>query len=325
MRSRVQWSVSIITLDDITAARAAIASYVHRTPLFHSETLSRMAGSDLWLKAENLQKTGCFKPRGVVNALLALTPEERARGVMTFSAGNTAQALAYAARVTGTPATVLMPDTAPLSKLEAVRGYGAEVVHVPLAEIIARAEDVREERGLVMVHPWENRALIAGHASIGCEILEDLPDVDTIVVPVGGGGLISGILSSVKLLRPGTRVIGVEPENSTSVSQSLAAGKPVAVVPASIADGLNAPSTSPTPLAIIHERVDSLVTVPDEEIARAMSLIITRAKLLVEPAGAAAVAALLAGRVPGGAGQRSVAILSGGNVDLHRLAQLIPD
>src|SRR5947209_16385158 len=214
--------MSTISLDHIMVAREAIAPYVHRTSLLQSLTLSEMTGTDLWLKAENLQKTGCFKPRGVVNAVLALSPEERARGVMTFSAGNTAQALAYAARVTGTPATVLMPDSAPQSKVDAVIGYGAEVIQVPMAEIMAAADAVREERGRFMVHPWENRALIAGHASIGCEILEDLPDVDDVVVPVGGGGLIAGIASAIKLLRPATRVIGVEPERSTSVSESLA-------------------------------------------------------------------------------------------------------
>jgi threonine dehydratase len=315
--------VSTISLGDIESAREAITSYVHRTPLVRSETLSRMTSSDLWLKAENLQKTGCFKPRGVVSAVLALSPKERARGVMTFSAGNTAQALAYAARVTDTPATVLMPNTAPTAKVNAVIGYGAEVIQVPMAEIMDAAEEMRVERGRIMVHPWENRALIAGHASVGVEILEDLPDVEDVVVPVGGGGLIAGITSAVKLLRPATRVIGVEPESSTAVSQSLQAGEPVVVVPASIADGLNAPSTAPTPLAIIRDLVDEIVTVSDDQIAQAMALIITRTKMLVEPSGAVATAALLARKVPGAAGHRTVAILSGGNVDLARLAELV--
>lgn len=315
--------VVTISLDAIMAAREAIAPYIHRTSLVPCRTLSQMTETELWLKAENLQKTGCFKPRGVVNAVLALSPEERALGVMTFSAGNTAQALAYAAAVTGTPATVLMPENAPRSKVDAVVGYGAEVIQVPMAEIMAAAEAVRQERGRIMIHPWENRALIAGHASIGCEILEDLPDVDDVVVPVGGGGLIAGIASAIKLLRPETRVIGVEPEGSRSVSRSLEAGEPVVVVPDSIADGLNAPSTAPTPLGIIHELVDEMATVSDAEIARAMALVITRTKLLVEPSGAAAVAALLSRRVPGGTAHRTVAILSGGNVDLARLGQLL--
>jgi threonine dehydratase len=312
-----------VSLDEIQAARAAIAPYVHRTPLFYSETLSAMTGTTLWLKAENLQKTGCFKPRGVVNAVLSLEPHERARGVMTFSAGNTAQALAYAARVTGTPATVVMPETAPAAKAAAVRDYGAELVQVPMADLLRTAEEVREARGRIMVHPWENRALIAGHGTLGLEILDDLPEVALVVVPVGGGGLISGIVCAVKAVRPHARVIGVEPEASTAVSQSLAAGRPVQIVPASIADGLNAPSTAATPLAIVRELVDEIVTVSDAAIAGAMRLIVERTKLLVEPSGAAAVAALLSGAVRAAPDESTAAILSGGNVDLTRLGELV--
>jgi threonine dehydratase len=282
-----------------------------------------MTGTTLWLKAENLQKTGCFKPRGVVNAVLSLEPHERARGVMTFSAGNTAQALAYAARVTGTPATVVMPETAPAAKAAAVRDYGAELVQVPMADLLRTAEEVREARGRIMVHPWENRALIAGHGTLGLEILDDLPEVALVVVPVGGGGLISGIVCAVKAVRPHARVIGVEPEASTAVSQSLAAGRPVQIVPASIADGLNAPSTAATPLAIVRELVDEIVTVSDAAIAGAMRLIVERTKLLVEPSGAAAVAALLSGAVRAAPDESTAAILSGGNVDLTRLGELV--
>jgi threonine dehydratase len=312
-----------ISIEDIRAARESIRSHIHRTPLFGSRYLSGLTATDLFLKAENLQKTGSFKPRGVVNAVLALSRQEQARGVLTFSAGNTASALAYAAASAGVPAVVLMPETAPRGKIEAVRGYGAELILEPMERLLTAVEEVRDERDLSLLHPWENRHLIAGHGTIGLEILEDVPDVELVVVPVGGGGLIAGIASAVKALRPEVRVIGVEPEGSTSVAQSLAAGTPVTVTPCSIADGLNAPSTAPTPLGIIRDLVDALVTVPDVEIARAMRTIIERTKLVVEPSGAVAVAALASGAIPDAEGKRTVAILSGGNVDLARLAELV--
>jgi threonine dehydratase len=216
-----------------------------------------------------------------------------------------------------------MPETAPAAKAAAVRDYGAELVQVPMADLLRTAEEVREARGRIMVHPWENRALIAGHGTLGLEILDDLPEVALVVVPVGGGGLISGIVCAVKAVRPHARVIGVEPEASTAVSQSLAAGRPVQIVPASIADGLNAPSTAATPLAIVRELVDEIVTVSDAAIAGAMRLIVERTKLLVEPSGAAAVAALLSGAVRAAPDESTAAILSGGNVDLTRLGELV--
>lgn len=310
-----------VTLDEIRQARETLSPYIRRTPLMPSGSLSALAGVPLHLKAESLQRTGSFKVRGVLNAVLALSPEERMRGIFTFSAGNTGLALAYAGKILGIPATVMVPETAPRAKVAAIEAYGARIVAVPGADLLRRAVELPAREELTVIHPWENRALIAGHGTIGLEILEDLPEVSMVVVPVGGGGLIAGIASAVKGIRPAVRVVGVEPEGSQAVGRSLAVGRPVSVTPASIADGLNAPSTAPTPLGIIGELVDEIVTVSDAAIASALGLILQRTKLLAEPSGAAAPAAILSGAVnpPG----PTVAILSGANVDLDRLAALV--
>jgi threonine dehydratase len=317
-------AVATVTLEDVLAARERIEPHVHRTLLLHSATLSGMTGTDLWLKAENLQKTGSFKSRGAVNAALQLTPEERARGVIGVSAGNFAAALAFGARMAGVRATVVMPQTAPRSKIAATEGYGAEVVLVDGQRLMEGMEEVQRKGGQTFIHPFDNPHVIAGHGSIGLELAEDLPDVEAVVVPVGGGGLISGTATALKTLIPGVVVVGVEPEGSNVVSQSLAAGRPVSLERfQTVADGLNAPWSAPNSFAIVRRLVDEVVTVSDEEIVRAMALILERTKLLVEPAGAAAVAALLNGRVPATAGRRTVAILSGGNVDMSRLGDLM--
>jgi threonine dehydratase len=297
---------------------------VHRTPLVRSATLSELSRADLWLKAENLQKTGSFKPRGGTNAALQLAPEERSRGVISISAGNHAAALAFAARMAGTHATLVMPETASLSKIAATRGYGAEVVLVDGRRLMESMEEIQREQGQTFIHPFDHPQVIAGQGTVGLEIVDELPDVDTVVVPVGGGGLISGIAVALKALKPGIVVIGVEPEGSSVVSQSLAAGRTIKLEHfASIADGLNAPFSAPTSFALVQRFVDEMVIVSDEEIAHALALILERTKLLVEPAGAAAVAALLVGRVPQALGKKTVAVLSGGNVDLARVGQLV--
>jgi threonine dehydratase len=317
-------AVAPVTLDDVNAARTRIQSHVHRTPLLHSATLSEMTGTDLWLKAENLQKTGSFKPRGAINAALQLTSEERARGVIGVSAGNFAAALAFGARIAGIRATVVMPETAPRSKVAATQGYGGDVVLVDGRRLMESMEEIQREGGQTFIHPFDNPKVIAGHGSIGLELAEDLPDVEVVVVPIGGGGLISGIATALKALRPAVVVVGVEPEGSNVVSQSLAAGHPIRLEHfQTVADGLNAPWSAPTSFAIVRRLVDEVITVSDAEIVRAMALILERTKLLVEPGGAAAVAALLTGRVPQAAGKRTVAILSGGNVDVSRLGELI--
>jgi threonine dehydratase len=316
-----------VTLDDARAARETIAGLVHRTPIFGSETLSSMTGTRLSLKAENLQKTGSFKVRGAINACRHLSPEERGRGVIGVSAGNHAAALAYGARIAGTRATVVMPDHAPRAKIAAVEGYGGRSVLVDGKRLLENMHEIQEREGQTLIHPFDNARMIAGAGTAALEIIEDLDGlVDAIVVPVGGGGLLSGIATVVKALAPIVSVIGVEPEGSSVVSQSLAAGRPLRLDHfETIADGLNAPWSAPLSLEIIGRLVDDVVTVSDQDIARAMALILERTKLVVEPAGAAPVAALLAGATRGLEGKQVVVILSGGNVDVGRIGRLLAE
>jgi threonine dehydratase len=269
-------------------------------------------GPDVFLKAELFQKTGSFKPRGMLNKVASLSEDERARGIVTWSAGNAAQGAAFAAADAGIACTVFMWRTANPIKVAATRGYGAEVDLT--AESPAESHELLlayvEETGRTFVHPFDDPVLQAGHGTLGLEIVEDLPDVATIVVPVGGGGLIAGVASAVDC-----RVVGVEPEGAPSLSAALERGEPVRIEPSSVADGLNAPFTGAGTLAICRERVDDLVLVSDEEIAEAMRFVYTRAKLACEPAGAAAVAALLTGKVTVESGRPVVAVVSGGNAD----------
>ena len=312
----------MIPLPQIRAAAGRLAGKVHRTPLLPATALGDRAGVRLHLKCENFQKTGSFKPRGALNKVLSLSPEERARGLVTVSAGNHAQALAWAARIAGAACTVVMPSGAPQSKIDATRSYGAEIVlHDDRATLFDRLAEVRDSRGLAFVPPFDDPDVIAGAATVGLEILEDLPDVDVVVVPVGGGGVIAGIASAVKQLRPRVQVVGVELAEGPGLAPALAAGKPVTVTRpwGTLADGMTPPFVGALPLEIAREAVDQVVGVSEAAIIDAMKLLMTRAKLYVEGAGAAATAALLGGslRVPSGA--RVVALVSGGNVDLSRI------
>lgn len=312
----------MIGLDRIRAAAKKLAGKVHRTPLLSASGLGARAGVRLFVKCENLQKTGSFKPRGALNKILTLSPEERARGLVTVSAGNHAQAVAWAARIAGAACTVVMPTAAPASKIEATRGYGAEIVlHDDRATLFDRLAEVRDARGLSFVHPFDDPDIAAGAGTTGLEILEDLPDVDVILVPVGGGGLISGIASVAKQIRPSVRMIGVELADGPGLAPALAAGKPVTVTRpwGTIADGMTPPFVGLLAVGVAKEAVDDVVGVSEEEIIDAMKLLMTRAKLYVEGAGAAATAALLAGKVHTPAGSKVVALVSGGNVDLSRI------
>jgi threonine dehydratase len=315
----------MILLDDIRAAAARIGGYVHRTPLLSASQLGEHSGVRLFLKCESFQKTGSFKPRGALNKVLSLSDAERARGLVTVSAGNHAQAVAWAARIAGAACAVVMPADAPRSKIEAVRGYGAEVVpHDDRPTLFDKLHQVREARGMTFVHPFDDPVVLAGAGTVGLEIAEDLPETDTVVVPVGGGGLLSGIASAIKQLLPGTRVVAVELEAGPGLAPALAAGKPV---PAprprdTLADGMTPPFVGALPLEIARQAVDEIVAVSEAEIIEAMGLLMTRAKLYVEGSGAAATAALLAGRVRTSPGARVVAIVSGGNVDLERVASV---
>lgn len=314
-----------VTLADVHAARERIAPHLERTPLFDSQTLSRMTSTDLLLKAENLQKTGSFKVRGALNAVLQLTPEQRTRGIVTMSAGNHGQALAFAASLAGVRCAVFVPEAAVKAKIEAIKGYGAEVRFAPSMETLRAAmEAYQVEQGLHFVHPFADAAIVAGQGTVGIEILEDAPDVESIVVCVGGGGLLAGIALAVKEQRPDVRVVGVEPEGADCVHRSLRAGRPLVMDKVeTIADGLAAPFAAPLTQALIERYVDDVVLVTDDEILQAMRLILERSKLLVEPAGAAAVAALLINKIGLAHGTKTVATLSGGNIDIARLKALL--
>jgi len=316
----------MIPIDDIRAAAARIAGKVHRTPLLSAAQLGERAGIRLYLKCESFQKTGSFKPRGALNKVLSLSDEEKARGLVTVSAGNHAQAVAWAARMAGASCAVVMPSDAPRSKIEAVKGYGAEVIsHGDRATLFDKLNEVKDARGLTFVHPFDDPIVLAGAGTAGLEILEDLPEADIVVVPVGGGGLLGGVTSAVKQVRPAARVVAVELAEGPGLAPALAAGKPV---PAprphdTLADGMTPPFVGALPLEIAREAVDEIVSVTENEIIQAMKLLMTRAKLYVEGSGAAATAALLFGKVRTSPGARVVAIVSGGNVDLERVASVV--
>ncbi len=314
----------MIELNDVLAARDRIAGRVHRTPQFSATAIGAMAGVRLHLKAELFQKTGSFKVRGVVNKLLAMDPAERARGLISLSAGNHAAALAWGATATGTRATIVMPSTAVPFKIEATKGYGGDVVlteHNLLDTCLA----IQRERGLTMVHPFDDPLIMAGQGTVGLEILEDLRDVDAVIVPVGGGGLLSGIATAIKARRRETQVIGVEPTGADIVYRSLKAGKPLRLEgrPTTVADGLAAPFAGEHTQAQIQRDVDEVVLVEDDAILRALKVIMERAKLVAEPAGAAAVAALLSGAVRLPAQSNVVCVISGGNVDPALLRRIL--
>jgi len=315
----------VIPLQEIREAARRIGGRVHRTPIVSTAQLSAMCGARLSLKCESLQKTGSFKARGALNKVLSLAEEERARGLVTVSAGNHAAAVAWAAKIAGCAAVVVMPTDAPRSKLDAVRGYGAEIVlHDDRPTLFDRLNQVREARGLTFVHPFDDPVVLAGAGTAGLEIAEDVPDVELVVVPVGGGGLLSGVASAIRQALTGARVVAVELAEGPGLAPAIAAGKPVPVRrPATIADGMTPPFVGAHALAIAREAVDEIVTVTEAEILEGMRLLMTRAKLYVEGSGAAATAALIAGRVRAAPGCRAVAIVSGGNLDVGQLAGLV--
>jgi threonine dehydratase len=306
-------------------ARARIAGSIHRTPLVRSRTLSERVGAPVYLKCENLQKTGAFKVRGALHRLLRLDPDERGRGVVTISAGNHAQAVAWAAAAAGTHAVVVMPEHASPAKVAASRAYGAEVVlHGDARAAFGRAFEIAEERAMRFVHPFDDEEVVAGHGSCALEILEDLPDVGSVVVPVGGGGLISGIAAAVAAVRPAADVWGVEPAGADAMRRSLEAGEAVHLEAVdTIADGLAAPMAGVLNHALVSAHARGVVVVSDQEILEAMALLLERTKLLAEPAGAAGLAALLGGRIPIEREAPVAVVVSGGNVDLGRLGAFL--
>ena len=313
-----------VAIADVERARGIVTPALHRTPLLSSRALGERIGASAWLKAENLQRTGSFKARGAVFAVATLSKEQRDRGIVTMSAGNAAQAIAFAAASAGVHVTVAMPETAPRTKVDATRGYGANVVFAPdVTKLTALVQDIQGRTGAYFLHPYDDAAMIAGHGTCALEVLEDLPEADLFVVGVGGGGLIAGIAVAVAARRPGARVVGVEPSGAPAMRRALDAGEPVRLERVNtIADGLAAPIAGTIPLEIVRRLVSDVVLVDDDVIAEGVRFLATRAKLVAEPAGAAATGALIAGAVKARPGERVVAIVSGGNVDLERLRQV---
>lgn len=316
-----------VTLEDVKSAAARIAGHVHRTPVATSRTADSVAGARLFLKCETFQRVGAFKARGAFSRLTLLSPEERRRGVVAFSSGNHAQAVALAARDLGASATIVMPHDAPALKLAATRGYGAEVILYDRREEDreAIARRLVEEKGMVLVPPFDDEAVIAGQGTAVLELLEEVPDLDAVLTPVGGAGLLAGTAVAAAGVRPGIRVLGVEPEAGDDVARSLREGRRVRIdVPDTIADSLQTTCVGERNLAILSALVEEVLTVSDLELRQAMAFLFSRLKLVVEPGGAAAAAALLAGKVPRVAGKRVGVVLSGGNVDPARFAALVP-
>lgn len=307
-----------VTPDDVARAAETIAGRLHRTPAMRSSTL----GVDVHLKAELFQRTGSFKPRGVLNRLAALGEEERERGVIAVSAGNHAQALAWAAAEEGIDALVVMWEGASEAKIDATQGYGAAVdleAHGP-GEAFERLHELREETNRVFIHPFDNPLVIAGQGTVGLEIMEDVPGVDTIVVAAGGGGLVAGIAAAC--VPRGVRVVAVEPEHANALHEGLAAGEPVQVRPRTVADALSAPFAGELPIAICKALDVEVELVYEEEIKDAFRFLYERAKLAAEPGGAVATAAVLTGRVWG---EVVVAVVSGGNVAARTAAAILAE
>ena len=316
----------MITLQDVQAARGSISPYITRTPLLRVPALDEALGYEVYLKFEGFQIMGAFKIRGAMNKALSLTKEELDRGVVCASSGNHAQGVACAAQRLGAQAVIVMPTNANPVKIDGVKSFGGkiELVGTLSSQREARAAQLVAEEGMVNVHPYADPYVAAGQGTIGLEILEDLPDAAAVAVPIGGGGMISGIATAVKGLAPQVKTIGVEPAGAPRYSISRAAGKPMELDKVdTIADGTRTDHANPDNFEMIQARVDELCTVEDQHIRQAMKLLMTRAKLTVEPSGALPVAAALAGALPVEKGAKVVFVLSGGNVDPKLAAEIL--
>lgn len=315
-----------VAFEDVQAARERIAPYVHRTPVLTSRQLDERLGCRLFFKCEIFQRVGAFKARGAFSRLTLLSPEERRRGVVAFSSGNHAQAVALAARELGVRATIVMPKDAPAQKIAATRGYGAEVILYDRLGGESReaiAQRLVDEQGAVLVPPFDDDAIIAGQGTLALELLEDAPGLDVLVTPCGGGGLLSGVAVAARGLAPDVRLYGVEPEAGNDMQLSVERGEPVTIpLPATIADALQTTTPSWRTLSHVRSLTQGILTVSDLELRRAMALLASRLKILVEPGGSAGFAALLHNKVADVAGRRVGVVLSGGNVDLERFGQL---
>jgi threonine dehydratase len=314
----------VVSAAEMEAARTLLEGIAVRTPMEESRWLSSLTGGPVWLKCENLQRTGSFKVRGAYVRMSRLTDEEKARGVVAASAGNHAQGVALAAQMLGIKATVFMPEGAPIPKEKATRGYGADVVFHGryLEDALVAARAYGEETGAILIHPFDHVDIVAGQCTCGLEILEQAPDLETVVVPTGGGGLLAGVALAVKAHRPDVRVIGVQAAGAAAFPGSLTAGRPVALPSMkTMADGIAVGLPGDVTFAAVRDHVDEIVTVTEESLSRALLALVERAKLVVEPAGAAAVAAILDD--PSAYAASTVAVLSGGNIDPLLLGKVI--
>jgi threonine dehydratase len=315
-----------VTLEDVRAARKRIRSHIHRTPVMTSRSLDAVTGAKLFFKCEIFQRVGAFKVRGAFSRMTLLSVDEKKRGVVAFSSGNHAQAVALAARTLALRATIVMPRDAPAPKLAATRGYGANVVLYDRAEESreAIAKKIVDEQGAVLVPPFDDDAVIAGQGTAALELLEDAPDLDVIVSPCGGGGLLSGLAVAARGISPAVRLYGIEPDAGDDMKRSVEKGEPVSIpVPDTIADCLQTTRPAERTLAIVRALVEEILTVSDLQIRQAMAVLAGRMKLVVEPGGAAGFAAVLAGKVPALVGKRVGVVLSGGNVDPEVFGRLI--
>jgi len=314
-----------VSFKDIQEARNHLRSIVYKTSLVHNTTFSEMTGNLIYFKTENLQKTGSFKVRGAFNKIASLPDFQKKCGVIASSAGNHAQGVAMAATAYGIKSTIVMPKHAPLSKIAATKSYGAEVVLYGEVydEAYEKAKEIQEQSGATFVHPFDDEEIIAGQGTIGIEILEDLPDADVIVVPVGGGGLISGISIAAKHIKPDIKIIGVQTQNLPSMAKAIAQNRISTVEgPATIADGIAVKTPGELTFRIVQQYVDDIVTVDEDEIASAILLLLERAKVVSEGAGAASVAAIL-NRLVNFRNKKIVAVISGGNIDVNMLSRII--
>ena len=315
-----------IGIEDVRAAAARLKGRIHRTPVITSRSFDDLCGCSVFFKCENLQRAGAFKIRGALNKLLTLTAEERARGVVGFSSGNHAQGVALAARLTGASAIILMPTDAPALKVAATKGYGAEVVYYDrqTEDREARATDLVKETGRVLVPPYDDPAIMAGQGTAALELLEDVPDLDALLTPMGGGGLMAGCSTVAKALRPAMQIYGVEADTANDTYLSFKQGERVTIAPPpTIADGIRNLSPGALTFPINKQNLAGVLLVSDKEISEALRFLLLRCKILVEPTGAVSPAAVLTGKLPMPAGSRVGVVLSGGNIDPALLAEIL--
>ena len=315
-----------LTLDDVRAAAGRLRDLIYRTPVITSEAFDDASGHSVFFKCENLQRAGSFKIRGALNKLLTLTDEERRRGVVAFSSGNHAQGVALAARLTGGSAVVCMPSDAPALKLDATRGYGAEVVLYDRQkdDREALARRIADETGRVVVPPFDDYAIMAGQGTAALELLEDVPTLDVLVTPVGGGGLMAGCSTVARALRPGITIVGVETETANDTYLSLRRGERVSIPPPpTIADGIRLTTPGALTFPILRQNLTDVALVSDAEVIEAVRFLVLRVRIVVEPTGAVSAAAVLSGRLPVARGARVGVVLSGGNIDPAMLIEIL--